>query len=170
MSTLFELSTELESLEAQLSELEDDAEQQELLISKYLQTSADIRTKLDGYCSLIQGIEYRAEIRKAEAKRLSDRATVDSNLAKRLKAKLLWFLKENEIKKVETNHYQISRAKNGGKQPLIINEDIPITSIDERFHKVSIDFDKESIRLALENNEKLDFAYLAERQENIRIK
>jgi hypothetical protein len=169
MATLFDLSTEIEKLEIELAASES-AEQQEQLMAEYLQNKEDLKIKLENYCGFISELEARAEVRKAEAKRLSDRAAVDANLAKRLKAMLLWYLKENDIKKVETVRYQISKAKNGGKQPLVINEDIPVTSIDERFQKVSIDFDKESIRLALENNEKLDFAYLKEREEGVRIR
>lgn len=169
MSTLFELSNQIEALSEILAEIEDE-EVQETILREFLKTSDNLKTKLDGYCSLIQEIETRAEVRKAEAKRLSDRAAIDSNLAKRLKAMLMKYLQENDIKKVETNRYQISRAKNGGKLPLVINEDIPVTSIDKRFQKVSIDYDREAIRQAIENGEYIDFAYLELRQESVRIK
>lgn len=169
MSTLFELSNRIEALAQILAEV-DDEEEQEIYLRQFLKTSVDLKIKLDGYCSLIQEVETRAEVRRAEAKRLSDRATFDSNLAKRLKAILLWYLQENDIKKVETFRYQISRAKNGGKQPIVVNEDILVTSIDERFQKVSIDFDKSAIRTALENGETLNFASLGIRQESVRIK
>lgn len=169
MSTLFELSKKLENFGILLSEIDDEA-QQEILITQYLQTDQDIKTKLEGYCGLIRELETRAEVRKAEAIRLNERASVDSNLAKRLKAMLLWYLTINDIKKVETIRYQISRAKNGGKQPLVINESIPVTTLDSRFQKVTVDYDREAIRQAIENGENIDFAYLESRTESVRIK
>lgn len=169
MSTLFELSDQIEALLVELTSVEDE-EKQEILLREFLKTSNYLKIKLDGYCSLIQEVEARAEVRKAEAKRLSSLATVDSNLAKRLKSALLWYLKEHNIKKVETALHSISIAKNGGKKPLIINEDIPIHEVPKIFQIVSIDLNKEAIRQALENGEKLEFAHLQERQESVRIK
>jgi hypothetical protein len=168
-TTLIELSTEIERLEVALTEI-DDEEQQAALITEYLQTKHDLKIKLDNYSALIVELEARAEVRKQEAKRLSDRASFDANLAKRLKAQLLWYLQEHDIKKVETQRYCIFRSRNGGKAPLVINEDYSVIKAPKRFQKVSVDFDKEQIRLALENGEELDFAYLTERQEGIRIK
>lgn len=169
MSTLFELSNQIEALAQILTEV-DDEEVQETILREFLKTSDDLKIKLDNYCSLIQEVETRAEVRKAEAKRLSDRAAVDSNLAKRLKSTLLWYLKEHGISKVETAFHSISIAKNGGKKPLVINNDIPIMQIPQQFQVVSIDLNKEAVRQALENGEKLDFAYLGQRQESLRVR
>lgn len=169
MTTLFNLSTQIERLEAEIAETDSEEQQQELM-TQYLQSKEDLKVKLENYCGFISELEARAEVRKAEAKRLSDRAAVDANLAKRLKAMLLWYLKENGIKKVETSLHSISVVKNGGRQPLVLNENIPVTSIDKRFQKVSIDFDKDSIRVALESGESLNFAYLKEREEGVRVK
>lgn len=169
MTTLFDLSTEIEKLEAELAEVKSEEQQQELM-TQYLQNKEDLKVKLENYCSFISELEARAEVRKAEAKRLSDRASCDANLAKRLKTMLLWYLKENGIKKIETSLHSISVVKNGGRQPLVLNENISVTSIDKRFQKVSIDFDKDSIRVALENGESLNFGYLKEREEGVRIR
>lgn len=169
MPTLIELSTEIERLETALSEIDEGHEQDEL-IAQYLQSKSDLKTKIDHYAALISELESRSEIRKQEAKRLSDRSRVDANLAAKLKSRLLWYLQEHEVNKLETKRYSINRQKAGGKLPLIINENCSPADLPQRFQEVSVEFNKDSIREALLHGEELDFACLGIRQEIIRIK
>lgn len=169
MTTLIELSSAIQKLEEALTDI-DEGEEQEQLIHDYLQSKEDIKTKLDGYGGLITELEARSEMRKAEAKRLSLRATVDSNLAKRLKALLLLYMQSNDLTKVETRRYQISKTKNGGKVALIVNEDFSVLDIAPHFQKHSVDFDRDEIRWALEQGEELPFARLEGRKESVKIK
>ena len=81
-----------------------------------------------------------------------------------------WFFNAHNLKTVETARYKLSLAKNGGKQPLILDESIPVSQLPEQFQKVSIDPDTTAIREALERGEKLEFAQLGERGTSIRIK
>lgn len=169
MSTLLELTTEIRNLEIALTEIDDEEMQAQLMV-EYLQTTEDLKTKLENYANLISELEARAEFRKQESKRIAERASVDSNLAKRLKERLLWYMKENELKKVETLTHTISRSKNGGKNPLVIDENISPLTLPKQFQRVSVEPNKEAIREALENGEELEFARLAERSEGVKIK
>ena len=112
----------------------------------------------------------RAEIRKAEAKRLTELAAADESRARLLKDRLKWFFELHQLKTVQTNRYKLSVAKNGGKAPLILDESVPVTQLPEQFQRVSIDPDTAAIREALERGEKLGFAQLAERGTSLRIK
>lgn len=168
--TLFAIGDDLEKLNELLDSVADDAQQQEL-IAQWFETLGEERDKkLDGYAALITEMTARAELRKSEAKRLQQLAAEDENRARLLKDRLKLFFELHELKAVQTSRYKLSLAKNGGRQPLILDESVPVTQLPERFQKVSIDPDATAIRDALERGEKLDFAHLAERGTSLRIK
>jgi hypothetical protein len=112
----------------------------------------------------------RAEVRKAEAKRLIELASTEENRAKLLKDRLKWFFETHKVKTIETARYQLSLARNGGKAPLILKNGVLPTELPEHFQRVSIDPDTAVIREFLEGGEKLNFAVLGDRGTSIRIK
>ena len=173
MSTLYQINHDLNELENQLEELDlNSATQDEhnAFIDRWLCLEGELHTKLDNYGIFIRELEARAEVRKAEAKRLDELATVDDNKVKALKASLLYVFTAREIKKLETKRFSFSRVKNGGKAPLVLNELTPISKIPKEFQTVIVQVSKESVRIALESGRELPFAKLGERGENIRIK
>ena len=168
--SLFNISEDLERLNELLDEVGNDAEQQEL-INNWLESVGEERDrKLDGYAALISEMQARADVRKAEAKRVLELAASDENRARLLKARLKTFFETHDIKTLETPRYKLSLAKNGGKAPLILDENLAVTSLPEQFQKVSIDADTAAIREALEKGESLTWARLGERGTSMRIK
>ena len=168
--TLFSIGTDLEKLNELLDEAGDDAQQQEL-ISQWLDDLGDERDrKLDGYAALITEMLARAEVRKAEAKRLQELAATDDNRARLLKDRLKCFFETHDLKTVQTPRYKLSLANNGGKLPLILDDSVPMSELPERFQKVSIDPNTALIREALSAGEVLEFAQLGERGTSMRIK
>lgn len=168
--TLFGISEDLQQLNDLLDKVGDDSQQQEL-INQWFETLGEERDrKLDGYAALISEMQARADVRKAEAKRMQDLAAVDEYRARLLKERLKHFFQLHDLKTVDTARYRLSLAKNGGKQPLILDDSIPVTQLPEQFQKVSIDADTAKIREALEAGESLPFAHLAERGTSLRIK
>jgi len=173
MSTLYEINHDINDLENQLEELDlNNASQEEhnAFIERWLCLEGQLHSKLDNYGIFIRELEARAEVRKAEAKRLQERATVDENKAKALKESLLYVFTARDLKKLETKRFSFSRAKNGGKAPVIMDEQIPISEIPTEYQTVIVQISKETIRKALESGQELPFARLGERGENIRIK
>jgi hypothetical protein len=173
MSTLYEINHDINDLENQLEELDlNNASQEEhnAFIERWLCLEGQLHSKLDNYGIFIRELEARAEVRKAEAKRLQERATVDENKAKALKESLLYVFTARDLKKIETKRFSFSRAKNGGKAPIILDEQIPISEIPTEYQTVIVQISKETIRKALESGQELPFARLGERGENIRIK
>ena len=119
---------------------------------------------------MISEIEARAEVRIAEAKRLTELANSDKAKVRLLKERLKWFFALHNLKKVETARYKLSLAANGGKAPLVISDSILATDLPERFSRVTVEPNTTAIREALEAGEELDFARLGERGTSIRIK
>lgn len=168
--TLFAISDDLEKLSELLDECGEDAQQHELINNWFEQLGSERDRKLDNYCALVAEMLARAEVRKAEAKRLIELASTEENRAKLLKDRLKWFFETHNVKTVETARYRLSLAKNGGKAPLILKDGVSPTELPEHFQKVSIDPDTTAIREALERGEQLDFAQLGDRGTSIRIK
>ena len=168
--TLLSISIDIEKLNDLLDESSADAEQQQLMQEWFETLGTERDRKLDGYAALITEMLARAEVRKTEAKRLTELAASDENRAKLLRDRLEWFFELHQLKTVQTNRYKLSVAKNGGKAPLILDESVPVTQMPEQFQKVTIDPDTAAIREALERGEKLGFAQLGERGTSLRIK
>ncbi|MBV9388075.1 MAG: siphovirus Gp157 family protein [Chroococcidiopsidaceae cyanobacterium CP_BM_ER_R8_30] len=168
--SLFQISDDLERLNTLLDDAGDDTQQQELLAGWFEQLGTERDRKLDGYAALITEMQARAEVRKAEAKRLMALATADEQRAKLLKERLKWFFETHRLKTVETPRYRLSLAKNGGKAPLILKEGIEPEELPERFQEVSVAPNTAVIRAALEAGEVLDFAQLGDRGTSLKIK
>ena len=67
--------------------------------------------------------------------------------------------------KFTTNLFSFNIAKNGGKQQLTIDGDVP-----KEYTRTITENDIDKIRQALENGENLPFAYLEPRGESLRIR
>lgn len=180
--TLFDLSDDLlaleDLLEAAGGELtpELDAAYEALLGDR-----GTLTEKVDGYAALIADISFRAEGRKAEAKRLADLAKIDENKAKALKERLKLFFDRHGLKDLQTKLHRFSVVKNGGVRQLAFPDDFDPASLAPiyRAERVVVDVDKEALRRDLEALEAaaqvgvgvdIDGIYLAERGTSLRIR
>lgn len=173
MSTLFEIRDDLNALAAVLAECGGDvseADAEAAIDAWLLETEGAMKDKLDGYGALIREVDARSAARKAEAQRLAALAGSDAATVERLKARLLWFLTDQGLEKVETARFRFSVVNNGGKVPLrllVPPENLPG---EYQIEKVSVTADNEAIREALEAGTVLEFAQLGERGKGLRIK
>lgn len=88
----------------------------------------EIEDKAEGYAKIIMGVKADAEVLKTEEERLYARRKRLEDRQKYLKDTLMANMRAVGIEKIETALFSISIAKNGGKEPLIIDglvEDIP---------------------------------------------
>jgi hypothetical protein len=100
MSTLYQINHDINDLETQLEELDLNnatPDEHNTFIEKWLCLEGELHSKLDNYGIYIRELEARAEVRKAEAKRLEELATVDENKVKALKASLLYVFTARNI-------------------------------------------------------------------------
>jgi hypothetical protein len=121
---------------------------------------------VDDVLSLVKFIEYRAEARKAEAKRMADRAKRDESVAAYMKGQVLAILMEQGKKVMETARFRVTVAQPGGKAAMEIVGDVPPEFTTE---KIEILPDKDAIREALESGATLDFARIVPKQPYLRI-
>lgn len=162
MSSLYELTDNYETV---LNMLYDEDVDEQMIFDTLEGIEGEIEDKADSYAKIIKELESKAKARKEEANRLNDGARVLENRVKALKMNLFNTMKQTGKTKFTTNLFSFNIAKNGGKQPLTIDGDVP-----EEYTKTITENDTDKIRQALEKGEKLPFAHLEQRGESLRIK
>ena len=162
MSNLYQLTNDYETV---LNMLYDEDADEEMILDTLEAIEGEIEDKADNYAKIIKELEAKQNARKEEAKRLTESAKVFENRVKALKSNLFNSMKSTGKTKFATDLFSFNIAKNGGKQTLTIDGDVP-----EEYTKTVIENDTDKIRQALENGEKLTFAHLEPRGESLRIK
>lgn len=182
-TSLYEAETALVTLEDALAQAAEDGTevseaQLEAAANAFLEATNAAKDAVERYCWLIFNRLARSDERQAQAKvwetRAKDIKTLaqqDESLAQRLKQKLLAFLDRREIAKLETTTFKLSARGNGGKQPLTLDEDYPVSDIAKFYpNLLKLEVDKEAVRTFLENGGELPFARLEERGRSLVIK
>lgn len=168
MATLYEITADLRALDDLLDEIGGDLTDPEVERVTQQWTDelfASLDKKADGYASLIAEIHGRAEIRRAESKRLLERAKADEAKAEWLTSRLFDAMRATNQRLIETPRFRISIQRNGGKLPIDIHDEVP-----QEWCRVRYEADKERIRETLESGGTLPFAVLCERGERLVIK
>lgn len=145
------IQEELESLDGQ--DLSPELESKLLsLMSNLEETSQEWHRKVDNYCKLIAGLQASAKARKAESDRLKELAGLDQIKADRLKERLKDSLKLRDQKKVKTALFNLSVCNNS-RPSLTIPE---VENLPDEFTKLVKEPDKDAIKQALEDGQKID--------------
>lgn len=119
----------------------------------------------DEYAYIMAEVKGSADFIESEIKRLTDMHKVKMNRYERLKAAIFEMMKRTDRKEIKTDLHTFKRVKNGGLAPLVFTGEVP-----QEYKVIKYEDDKKKIREALENGEKLDFAYIGDRGESLRIK
>lgn len=162
MSNLYELTSNYDTV---LNMLYDEDIDEQMILDTLESIEGEIEDKADNYAKIIKELEAKANARKEEAKRLTSTAKTFENRAKALKSNLFNAMKETGKTKFATNLFSFNIAKNGGKQSLTIDGEVP-----KEYTKTIIENDTDKIRRALESGESLPFAHLEQRGERLSIK
>lgn len=162
MKNLYELTSDWNNVANML--YNEDIDEQ-MILDTLESIEGDIEDKADGYAKIIKELEARQKARKEEAKRLADSAKTFENKIKFLKQNLYNSMKETGKTKFTTDLFTFNIAKNGGKQALTIDGEVP-----KEYTKTIIENDTDKIRQALENGENLPFAHLEPKGESLRIR
>lgn len=151
--------------EAVLNMLYDEEVDEQMILNTLEAIDGEIEDKADNYAKIIKELEAKLNARKEEAKRLTESVTVFENRVKVLKSNLFNSMKKTGKTKFTTDLFSFNISKNGGKQTLTIDGEVP-----EEYIKTITENDTDKIRQALEKGEKLTFAHLEPRGESLKIK
>lgn len=162
MATLYDLTSEYIQL---LAMMEDPDVDPEVLQDTMDAIDGEIEGKAEAYAVIIGELTTKAAQIEKEIRRLEEWVDSLEGNANRMKDRLMTSMTELGMKKIETEHYRISVAGNGGKQPLRLTGDVP-----EEYMYMKPEIDTKKIRAALEDGLALDFAHLAERGQHLNIR
>lgn len=162
MSNLYQLTNNYETV---LNMLYDEDADEQMILDTLEAIEGEIEDKADNYAKIIKELEAKQNARKEEAKRLTESAKVFENRVKVLKSNLFNSMKATGKTKFATDLFNFNIVKNGGKQELTIDGEVP-----EEYTKTIIENDTDKIRQALDEGKKLAFAHLEPRGESLRIK
>lgn len=162
MSNLYKLTNDYETV---LNMLYDEDADEQMILDTLEAIEGEIEDKANNYAKIIKELEAKQNARKEEAKRLTESAKVFENRVKALKSNLFNSMKATGKTKFATDLFSFNIAKNGGKQTLTIDGEVP-----EEYTKTITENDTDKIRQALEKGEKLTFAHFEPRGESLRIK
>lgn len=167
---LYEISGRFAEIQKQLdfeNESMTDTEYRDALVESFNKIEGELNEKVDAYCAIIKQKEAVGKARWEEANRLEALGATDSLSAKRMREAMMLVLNALGKTKLDTVLHKVSIRGNGGKQPLVIEDD---TNIPAEWTKVRYDIDRDKIRTALESGEVLDFAVLSPRGSHLSIK
>lgn len=162
MKNLYELTSDWNKV---ANMLYDEDVDEKMILDTLESIEGEIEDKADGYAKIIKELEAKRDARKTEAKRLNDSASIFDNRIKNLKQNLFNTMKQTGKTKFATDLFSFNIAKNGGKQALTIDGEVP-----KEYTKTIIENDTDKIRQALEEGKNLPFAHLEPRGESLRIK
>lgn len=160
--TLFDIVGEFK----QLYEIMTDSDADEQVIADTLEgLKGELEVKGAGYVAVINQLDMEAKKAKELSEAFKAKAEVRSNNIKRLKNALKDAMTELNMDAIEAGDYTIKVQKNGGKQPLKIDGDVP-----DDYLQVIYQPDIDRIRYDLEEGKDLPFAHLEPRGKHIVIK
>lgn len=165
MSTLFEITAEFNELYALATAEEVDDQ----VFNDTLEAlTGELEVKGSGYVAVINQLDMEQKKAKELADQFKRKADIRGNAIGRMKDALKVAMVKIGTDKIEAGDYTIKLQKNGGKQPLIIDGDVP-----ESMCRVILEPDKERIRGFLESldeNDACEWAHLEERGQHVVIK
>lgn len=156
MSNLYQLTNDYENV---LNMLYNEEIDEQMILDTLEGIEGEIEDKADGYAKIIKELEVKQNARKEEARRLTESAKVFENKIKMLKQNLFNTMKATGKIKFATDLFSFNIVKNGGKQALTIDGDVP-----EEYTKTVVENDTDKIRKALEEGKELAFAHLEARR------
>lgn len=162
MSNIFDLTDNYEEV---LNMLYQDDIDEQMVFDTLEGIEGEFDDKADNYVKIIRELEVKANAREEEAKRLTESAKVYKNRVKALKSNLFYAMKKIGKTNFATNLFSFNIVKNGGKQALTIDGEVP-----QEYTKTIVENDTEKIRQVLEAGQELPFAHLEPRGESLRIK
>lgn len=164
---LFELTEDYLKL---LQLAEDPETDPEALADTMEGIQGALEDKLDAYAYVVSQLDGDIATADAEIKRLQEFKKGLVNNRDNVKKNMYSSMIALDVRKIKTAKHVFVIAKNGGKLPVVIYDEVKPEDVPDEYRVAKFDFDKDAIRAALENGDFIPFAELGERGESLRIK
>lgn len=151
----------------QLYEMAVDMEDEQAFLDTLEGLKGELEVKASGYVHVIKQLDMEAEECKKVIDAFAAKKKARENAVARMEQAILSAMDIAGEDFLRAGEYTIKIAKNGGVQPLKIEEG---KVVPDKYMKVIYEPDKEKIRKALNDGEELSFAHLEERGRHLNIK
>lgn len=167
MATIYEITGELLSFYDFISDPDNEYDDQ--IFKDTLEgLQGEYTDKVENYMHAIVQLEADADALNKEIERLTKRRDACLNPVKRMKNVLLESMQAVGMPKIQTEHFKLSVAKNGGVQPMKLTADL--SEIPEEYIIQEPKADTKKIREALASGKELAFAHLEERGVHLNVR
>lgn len=162
--TLFDIKGEFFRL-YELAVQNDDPECEEAFNNALDDLKTDLAGKSAGYVHVIKQLDMEADECDKVIEAFKAKKEARKNHIAKMKNALLDAMDAAQLTEIKAGEYTLKIAKNGGKQPLIIDSTVP-----DNFMKIKYEPDNDLIRTAIEEGKEINFAHLEERGRHLNIK
>lgn len=146
MATLYEITDDL----MQLQELLESGEYTEEELADTLEAvQGEFEIKAEAYGKVTRNMQADADALDVEIKRLTERKTTIEHGIKRLKESITNAMRATGQRKIKTPLFGFTIAKNGGKQPLVL--DMDPEEMPDAYRTIIFKADNDAIRKALDD-------------------
>ena len=143
----------------------DDPECEEAFNNALDDLKTDLAGKSAGYVHVIKQLDMEAEECDKVIEAFKAKKETRKNHIAKMKNALLDAMDAAQLTEIKAGEYTLKIAKNGGKQPLIIDSTVP-----DNYMKIKYEPDNDLIRQAIEEGKEVPFAHLEERGRHLNIK
>ena len=162
--TLFDIKGEFFRL-YELAVQNDDPECEEAFNNALDDLKTDLAGKSAGYVYVIKQLDMEADECDKVIEAFKAKKEARKNHIAKMKAALLDAMDAAQLSEIKAGEYTLKIAKNGGKQPLVIDSTVP-----DNYMKIKYEPDNDLIRQAIEEGKEVPFAHLEERGRHLNIK
>lgn len=162
--TLFDIKGEFFRL-YELAVQNDDPECEEAFNNALDDLKTDLAGKSAGYVHVIKQLDMEADECDKVIEAFKAKKEARKNHIAKMKNALLDAMDAAQLTELKAGEYTLKIAKNGGKQPLVIDSTVP-----DNFMKIKYEPDNDLIRQAIEEGKEVPFAHLEERGRHLNIK
>lgn len=167
---LYEIAADYRRLADMLEASETPEDMRQVLTDTLESIAGDFEDKAENMAALIAENTETISACNNQIARLKDKAARLEAQNTSIKNYMMAEMKYAGIKKVNAGVWQVSVARNGGKAPIIWDDNIEPENLPSEYTRTSIQINKDAVRESLEAGETLAFAKLGERGESLRIK
>lgn len=150
MANIYELSGRYKELYQEIEDCDD--EEFSALLKELAETEGGLMEKAEMYYRIIADAAAKSEGLKKESKKLRNRAERYDATIERLKAAILFVMKENDMERLPTSLGTWSRRQNAAKVEIAYTDMIP----DEYIRTVNVEYDKKKLKEAIESGIEID--------------
>lgn len=162
--TLFDIKGEFFRL-YELAVQNDDPECEEAFNNALDDLKTDLAGKSAGYVHVIKQLDMEADECDKVIEAFKAKKEARKNHITKMKNALLDAMDAAQLTELKAGEYTLKIAKNGGKQPLVVDGNVP-----DNYMKIKYEPDNDLIRQAIEEGKEVPFAHLEERGRHLNIK